>query len=85
MSDVPDAAFFGMTDLEERLASPEGAAVAAEAISRLQAELSALDQAMAAGLPPADHERAGKLLAGLSLARAFLAGMSGEQAAASGQ
>ncbi|MEL7389572.1 MAG: EscE/YscE/SsaE family type III secretion system needle protein co-chaperone [Pseudomonadota bacterium] len=59
---------FRMTDLEERLAAPDGMQVQAETLSTLAAAGDRISSRMAAGLPPAEYELAQKVYQGLAAA-----------------
>lgn len=62
----------GMTDLEEALRGPDGAARRDEAVERLEAAMRRIHAAVDAGLPSAEHRAALELREGLAVARAIL-------------
>lgn len=66
---APQEPAFGMTALDEALASPEGPAFARALVARLETQLFVFRAALSAGLGPEDYRRAGAIVAALEAAR----------------
>lgn len=63
---------FRMTDLEERLAAPDGMQVQAETLAALATAGERISGQIAAGLPPAEYELAKKAYEGLAAAHEII-------------
>lgn len=58
MNGMSDELNFRMTDLEERLASPEGAAVQSDILNKLGATGDGIARKIKLGLPPDEFQKA---------------------------
>jgi hypothetical protein len=68
-AEADPAAMFGMTDLEEALQGPDGAAIRAGVIARLDALATNLQQQMDRGIEPNRFETARRILGAVATAR----------------
>lgn len=69
---APDGSAHGMTDLEERLRSPEGAAIRSALVSRLVQLRADFDGRVRRGLEPEAYRRARAIIESLDAARSLL-------------
>jgi type III secretion system YseE family protein len=70
-----DGADFGMTDLEERLRGPGGAAEADRLIARLAGLRDQVEAELKRGLAPGDYQRAQDLAKSLAAAATIMIGV----------